>query len=58
MKGFDPKYKDFPDYINGITYEIWEERGIDKLEYLYSNDIPVRSPSGIVIGNKDVIKLI
>ena len=21
-----------------------EERGIDKLEYLYSNDIPVRSP--------------
>ena len=52
MKGFDPKYKDFPDYINGITYEIWEERGIDKLEYLYSNDIPVRSPSGIVIGNK------
>jgi len=56
VKGFDPKYKDFPDYINGITYEIWEERGIDKLEYLYSNDIPVRSPSGIVIGNKDVIK--
>ncbi|SVA95164.1 uncharacterized protein METZ01_LOCUS148018, partial [marine metagenome] len=23
VKGFDPKYKDFPDYINGITYEIW-----------------------------------
>ena len=50
MKGFDSKFENFPDYINGITYEIWEERGIDKLEYLYSNDIPVRSPSGIVIG--------
>ena len=28
MKGFDPRFKDFPDYILGITKEIWEERGI------------------------------
>lgn len=33
MKDFDPKYKNFPDWINGITYEIWEERGVDKLLY-------------------------
>ena len=26
MKGFDPKFKDFPDYILGITKEIWEDR--------------------------------
>ena len=31
MKGFDKKYKDFPDYILGITNEIWEQRGIEKL---------------------------
>ena len=28
MKGFDQKFKDFPDYILGITKEIWEDRGI------------------------------
>ena len=28
MKGFDPKFRDFPDYILGITHEIWEGRGI------------------------------
>ena len=27
MKGFDPKFADFPDYIIGITREIWEDRG-------------------------------
>ena len=28
MQGFDSKFKDFPDYIIGITREIWENRGI------------------------------
>ena len=28
MKGFDPKFRDFPDFIIGITKEIWEDRGI------------------------------
>ena len=26
MKGFDSKYKDLPDYILKITYQIWEEK--------------------------------
>ena len=26
MKGFDSKFSDFPDYILGITKEIWENR--------------------------------
>jgi hypothetical protein len=30
MKGFDPKFRDFPDYIIGITKEIWEDRGITR----------------------------
>ncbi len=55
MKGFDPKWKDFPDYILGITKEIWEDRGIATLDHYYSEDIVVRSPSSVVIGNKGVI---
>lgn len=55
MQGFDPKFADLPDYILGITREIWEERGLATLRGYYADDIPVRSPSGIVIGNEAVI---
>ena len=55
MKGFDPKFKDFPDYIIGITKEIWEDRRIAALNEYYSPDIIVRSPASVVVGNKDVI---
>ena len=40
MKGFAEKWKDLPDYILGITKEIWEERGIDTLNHYYTKDIP------------------
>jgi hypothetical protein len=55
MKGFDPKFRDFPDYIIGITKEIWEDRGIATLHQYYSDDIVVRSPASVVIGNRSVI---
>ena len=55
MKGFDPKWKDFPDYILGITAEIWEGRGIATLHDYYTADIPVRSPGSVVVGNRGVI---
>ena len=55
MQGFDPKFKDFPDYIIGITKEIWEDRGIATLHQYYSDDIVVRSPGSVVIGNQKVI---
>jgi predicted ester cyclase len=55
VKGFDPKWKDFPDYILGITREIWEERGIHTLYRYYAEDIIVRSPGSVVVGNKGVI---
>ena len=55
MKGFDPKFKDFPDYIIGITKEIWEDRGIATLHHYYSDDIVVRSPGSVVVGNQGVI---
>ena len=55
MKGFSDKFTDFPDYILGITKEIWENRGLSTLNHYYSEDIPVRSPGSIVFGNTGVI---
>ena len=55
MKGFDPRWKDFPDYIIGITKEIWEDRGIATLDHYYSPDIVVRSPGSVVRGNQGVV---
>ena len=55
MKGFDKKYKDFPDYILKITKQIWEGKDVNSISKFYSKDIPVRSPFGITYGNKPVI---
>lgn len=55
MKGFDPKFADFPDYIIGITKEIWEDRGIATLHDYYAPDIVVRSPGSVVVGNHGVV---
>lgn len=55
MKGFDPRFRDFPDYIIGITKEIWEDRGIATLHHYYAPDIVVRSPASVVTGNQGVI---
>jgi hypothetical protein len=55
MQGFDPKFRDFPDYIIGITKEIWEDRGIHTLHDYYARDIVVRSPGSVVMGNRGVI---
>ncbi len=55
MKGFDPKFHDFPDYIIGITKEIWEDRGIATLHDYYAENVVVRSPTSTVVGNRNVI---
>ncbi|KNG92858.1 ester cyclase [Pseudaestuariivita atlantica] len=55
MKGFSNRFKDFPDYIIGITKEIWEDRGIATLHEYYAPDIVVRSPASVVVGNQGVI---
>ncbi len=55
MQGFDEKFTDFPDYIIGITKEIWEDRGIATLHRYYSDDIVVRTPASVVVGNQNVI---
>jgi predicted ester cyclase len=55
MKGFDSRFATPPDYILGITREIWEDRGIGTLHRYYAPDIAVRSPAGVVVGNQGVI---
>ena len=55
MKGFNPKWKDLPDYILGITKEIWEDRNVHTLHHYYTKDMAKRSPHGVVIGNIAVI---
>jgi len=55
MKGFDAKFTDFPDYIIGITKEIWEDRGIATLNRYYAPRIVVRTPASVVVGNQGVI---
>lgn len=54
MSAYD-RWKDFPDYIIGITREIWEDRGVETLNRYYAPDIPVRSPMGMSRGNQSVI---
>ena len=55
MKGFDPKFTDFPDYIVGITKEIWEDRGLATMHDYYAPDIVVRMPGSVSTGNQGVI---
>lgn len=55
MKGFSNRWTDFPDYILGITRDIWEGRDIAGLHQWYAPDIPVRTPMGVALGNAGVI---
>ena len=55
MQGFDPKFRDFPDYILKITEEIWEGHGIATLHQYYAPNVIVRTPRGITTDNAAVI---
>ncbi len=55
LDGFDPKWRDVPHYINGITSEIWEERRIGTLRQYYGDGLVVRSPASVVVGNDGII---
>ena len=56
MKGFDQQFKDLPDYILKITYQIWENRDVKSIMQYYAENIPVRSPSGVIYGPEAVVK--
>ena len=49
------RYKSFPEFIYGITREIWEDRGLgSKIREYYSPDVVVRTCAGITVGNEPV----
>lgn len=48
-------YKDVPDFIYGITREIWEDRGIGgKIGRYYADDCLVRAATGVTTDNTGV----
>ena len=56
MKGFEAKWVDLPDFILGITKEIWEERGLGpKIRQYYGKNVIVRMPGGISIGEQATV---
>ena len=56
MKGFAKQFKDVPDYILKITYQIWEIKDVESIMQYYAENIPVRSPSGVIYGPEEVLK--
>ena len=56
MKGFDNHFENLTDYILKITYQIWEQKDVESIRKYYSDSIPVRSPSGVIIGPEPVVK--
>lgn len=55
LPGFSERFETAEQYIIDITYEIWEERGLDKIWDYYSTDCPVKTPMSFVTGVEPVI---
>ena len=62
MKGFDNQFKDLPDFILKITYQIWENNDVESIKKYYADipevslATPTRSPSGVIYGAEPVIE--
>jgi SnoaL-like polyketide cyclase len=49
-------YQSVPEFIYGITREIWEDRGLGgKLDKYYAPDILLRAPTGFTSSNQGVV---
>jgi hypothetical protein len=46
---------DIVDYILGITFEIWEERGIELIEQYYGRDVVVYTLEGVTTGSAVIV---
>lgn len=51
-----PRFAYLPDYIRGVTWEIWEGRQISSLRHCYGPDMVARSTLGVMVGNEEVIR--
>ena len=55
MRGFAPRFVDLPGFVLGITKEIWEDGGTDRVRDYYAPETPVRSPDGYIVGSEAVL---
>lgn len=51
-----PRFASLPEYILGVTLEIWEGRQIASLHRAYGRDMVARSTLGVMVGVEDVIR--
>lgn len=49
------RFATLPDYIQGVTYEIWEGRQIFSLHQAYGKAMVARSTLGVMVGADEVI---
>jgi predicted ester cyclase len=49
------RFATLPDYIQGVTWEIWEGRRISSLHQAYGKEMIARSTLGVMVGAADVI---
>ena len=56
MKNFAPEFQTPEQYILDITYKIWEERGIGRINDWYAAKGPVRTPHGVTNTVESVVK--
>jgi predicted ester cyclase len=56
MQNFSPEFKTPEQYIIDITYKIWEESGVGRINEWYAADCPRRSPHGVTNTVADVVR--
>lgn len=49
------RFQNLPDYIQGVTHEIWEGRDIGSLRRTYGRTMVARSTLGVMVGADEVI---
>lgn len=54
LPGFDERWADAPDFIHGITRELWDQRRFELLDRYLNVDLVLRTPMGVVQGNRRV----
>lgn len=64
LEGFDPKHRNIVDYIIGITYDIWENKGIGEIHDTYADDVFMHvglsthhGRQGVVAGTMDTLQV-
>ncbi len=54
LDGFEPVYRDLPDYILRCTHRIWEQKNAGLCRTHYSDDCPLHTAAGPAMGAQTV----